>query len=300
LNRAVGRVDAGVGAEAFVFAAACSEDVAESRFERQIHAVEASIDRAMRNVNVICLDIAGKRALNLLKEDVKASSTCLLNHNPAEKKNDVVMTKLWSPDLRPADISCLLRSFDNADKGSNGNGRRAFRLVRLRIITPRRAGDIEVSPFCFIDKFLDKDGSHNSSGFHSRPNVLDVRDVGFYSLAVFFSERKLPVIFADILADIADLVDEFLIVAHDACVVVAESDDDRAGERRHIYDAGCAKLFGVGDRVGENKTAFGIRIKNFDRFAVHRLDDIARPRGSAVGHIFNGSGNAYNGNARFQ
>src|ERR1041384_724435 len=55
-----------------------------------------------------------------------------------------------------------------------------------------------------------------------------------------------------------------VVVAEETRAVIAERDDDRAGERGEIDDASCAKLSRVGDAVNEDEAAFGVCVYDFD------------------------------------
>ena len=58
--------------------------------------------------------------------------------------------------------------------------------------------------------------------------------------------------------------------------MIAECDDDRAGERGEIDNARRAKLERVGDAVNENKAAFGISVHDLDGVAREGAHNIAR------------------------
>ena len=71
-----------------------------------------------------------------------------------------------------------------------------------------------------------------------------------------------------------------------AAVVVAQGDDASARQGGDI-DHGCRlEAFGVGQRVAQHQTAFGVGIEHFDGQSVHRGDDVARLGGAARWHVF--------------
>src|SRR6187401_2319182 len=104
-------------------------------------------------------------------------------------------------------------------------------------IGPGSTGNIEVGPLCLVHELLNKNSAHDSPGLAARADVLDVRDIGFDQLAVFRAERELPKALARLVSVSNDLVDQPLVIAHDARIYVSEGDDDRAGERGHIHDS---------------------------------------------------------------
>jgi len=66
-----------------------------------------------------------------------------------------------------------------------------------------------------------------------------------------------------------ELVGKSLIRAEDADVDVGEGNDDGAGESSGVDEMRCAKLLGVVDAIGEDESAFGVGIEDFDRLAGH-------------------------------
>lgn len=88
-------------------------------------------------------------------------------------------------------------------------------------VEPCSAGDVEVSPFGFIDELLDKDGAHDGAGFAARADIFDIGDIGAYLLAVFGTERQLPETFSVLFAASDDLVNKALIGPHDSGVLIA-------------------------------------------------------------------------------
>src|SRR5258705_13226481 len=101
--------------------------------------------------------------------------------------------------------------------------------MRFCIVGPCGSGDVQMCPFGLVDELLDKHSTHNSSGLSTRADILDVGDVRLDLLAVFLSDRKLPKVFAGFLAASNDLVNQTLIVAHNACVYIAQGNNDGTG-----------------------------------------------------------------------
>ena len=68
--------------------------------------------------------------------------------------------------------------------------------------------------------------------------------------------------------------------------MLAEGDDDGAGECGGIHQVGGAELLGVVNGVGEDQAAFGVGVEHFDGFAGHGGLDVAGLLGGAAGHVF--------------
>ncbi len=121
-------------------------------------------------------------------------------------------------------------------------------------VEPGGAGDVEVGPFGFVDELLDEDGAHDGAGFAARADVFDIGDVRFDLFAVFGTDRKLPESFAVLFAEGDDLVHQALIVAHDAGVLIAESDDDGSGDLAED-EVATETIFDGAGRVLKTRTA---------------------------------------------
>ena len=77
-----------------------------------------------------------------------------------------------------------------------------------------------------------------------------------------------------------------VVVGEKPHVQVAQRDYDGAGQGGGIHQVRAALMARVGERVGQDQTAFGIGIDDFDRLAGHRGHDVARPLGAAARHVF--------------
>src|SRR5436190_9774849 len=145
---------------------------------------------------------------------------------------------------------CLLRCFDKLDQRSKRNAGRALRLVRADRVAPSCSGDVEMRPFCFVDKLLDEHCPHDGARLSARSNIFNIGNVGADLFTVFRSQRQLPKAFARFFAQIDDLVHQCLIITHDAGVLIAKSNDHGTGQRCHIDDPSCPLFFGVRDSIG--------------------------------------------------
>src|SRR5687768_13634679 len=173
---------------------------------------------------------------------------------------------------------CLLRTFHQRHEGTDGHAGRPFCLMRADGIAPRGAGYVEMCPFGLVDEFLDEHRAHNGAGLASRADVLNVRDVRLDLFAVFLAHRELPETFACLLAESDDPVDELLIVAHHARILIAEGDNHRTGQGCHVNNRSSALFLGISDSISQNKTSFRVGVEDLDSLAVGSGDDIAGPR----------------------
>src|ERR1043165_8273698 len=188
---------------------------------------------------------------------------------------------------------------DEVKKGADGDSGRAFGAEGLRLVAPGRARDVEVRPRYPFGELLDEGGGGDRPGL-ATADILDVGDVGLDLLRVLLVERELPELLADLAARLDDFVNQLLIRSEQTCVHVAERDGDCARQRRHVYDARRAELLGVGNCVGEDETAFGVRVDDLDGLARHRAHDIARLRRLARRHVLCGGDDAKDGNRRLE
>src|SRR5712692_6069624 len=128
------------------------------------------------------------------------------------------------------------RTLDKLDQSSHGHAGGAFRSIRLGVVAPGGAGDVQMRPGNAIGELFEKGGRGNRAGF-SAADVLDVGNVRLDLARVFFIERQLPKLFANFFASSNDPVNQRLISPEDSGVNIAERDRNRAGERRHVDDA---------------------------------------------------------------
>jgi len=77
-----------------------------------------------------------------------------------------------------------------------------------------------------------------------------------------------------------------VIAGEQADVQMSERHHNRAREGGGVHQVGAALLAGVGEGIGEDEPAFGICIDDFDGFAGHGRDNIARALGAAARHVF--------------
>ena len=127
-------------------------------------------------------------------------------------------------------------------------------------------------------------GGHGARG--SVADIPDVGDPGFEGVVVGLVERHVPGLLALRVGGLEKRLHEGVAVGERAGAVVAEPDDDGAGEGREIDDAARLVLrLRVPEQIGENEAALGVGVDDLDRVALHRGDDVAGTRGAARGHV---------------
>ncbi len=87
------------------------------------------------------------------------------------------------------------------------------------------------------------------------------------------------------MVECGELLGEILVVGEDSDVVIAEGDDDGAGEGCGVDEVGGSELAGVAETVGEDEAAFGVGVDDLDGFAVHGELHVAGLLGLGVGHV---------------
>src|SRR5687768_9347660 len=170
--------------------------------------------------------------------------------------------------------------------------------MRPHGVIPRGTCNVQMRPLRFIDELLNKDGAHDGARLSPRTNVLDVGDVRLDLFAVFLAYWKLPEIFACFLADRDYPIDKGLVITHNPGVLIAERDNYRSRQRRHIDDLRRPLLLGICDRVRKDQTALGVRVEDLYRLAVHCGNYVAWTCRFSVGHVFNGGHDTEYGNSR--
>ena len=123
---------------------------------------------------------------------------------------------------------------------------------------------------------------------HASPEDRGVLHVGERRVDVApeaFVERHRPGVVAACFPGRDDLVPPGGVVAEHARVEVAERGLHHAGEGREVDDVRGALLARVRERVGEHEPAFGVRVDDLDRLAVHRVEDVTGPVRAPAGHV---------------
>src|SRR5687767_3747735 len=95
-------------------------------------------------------------------------------------------------------------AIDDPQERPDGDSGWTFRPVRLRVITPGRARNVEVRPRKPVRKLLQERRSRDRPGL-AAADVLDVRDVRLDLFRVLLVERQLPELLADFLSRLDDL-----------------------------------------------------------------------------------------------
>ena len=109
--------------------------------------------------------------------------------------------------------------------------------------------------------------------------------VGVDVAAVALVQRERPDEVAAALARCGDPVAPFVVVREEAGVEVAERELHRAGQRREVDDVRRSLAPRVPERVGEHEPAFRVGVRDLDRLAVRRAEDVAGAERVAAGKI---------------
>src|SRR5437660_5904896 len=122
---------------------------------------------------------------------------------------------------------------DVVDQSSYRHTSRALRHVRLALVLPSRARDVQVYPWNVVGKFAQKMRRRDRARISPR-GVLYVGDVALDHLAVVVAHRQLAKAFSHLAGGDANFVHEQLVVAEYRNVDGPKSDGNRAGQRRQI------------------------------------------------------------------
>jgi hypothetical protein len=145
-----------------------------------------------------------------------------------------------------------------------------------------------VRPGALAGELLQELGREHRRALPQIARVLDVGEGRVDVAAVARMHRPRPGVIPARLSGGNDLVPPPVVVGEDARVEVAEGELHRAGQRGEVEDVRRAVLTGVPERVGEDEPAFRVGVRDLDRLAVRRREDVAGPVGVAAGHVLAG------------
>src|SRR5712692_6019597 len=113
------------------------------------------------------------------------------------------------------------RTLDKLDQSSHCHTGWTLRAVRLGVVAPSCAGDVQVRPGNPIGELFEEGRRGNRAGLPAA-DVLDVGNVRLNLARIFLIERQLPKLFADLPARIDDSVNQRLISSENAAIHVAK------------------------------------------------------------------------------
>ena len=117
-------------------------------------------------------------------------------------------------------------------------------------------------------------------------DVGDVGDAALEQLVVGGRQRHPPGALALGRGGGEEGVGQRVVVGEDPGHLVAERDDDRAGQRGEIdHAARLEALLRVPEHVGQHEPALGVGVDHLDGVALHRAHHVARALRLAVGHV---------------
>src|SRR5690348_6675914 len=123
---------------------------------------------------------------------------------------------------------------DEAIEEADAKGGGALRHSGRVFLRPGNPGDVEMRPGHVVDKALHELSADDAAGGAVAGDVLDVGGVALDRAVVAFGQRQTPDRLADRLAGGDQTLSELVIVGEEAGILVAERDDDGAGQGREI------------------------------------------------------------------
>ena len=111
-------------------------------------------------------------------------------------------------------------------------------------------------------------GADDAAGRAVAGDVLDVGGVAVDRPVVGVVERQAPQFLANRLAGGGQPLGQLVVVGEEPGMLVAERDDDRAGQGRQIdHQRRLEAVLAVPQRVGEHEPALGVGVQHLDRLA---------------------------------
>ena len=161
----------------------------------------------------------------------------------------------------------------------------ARRLARLAAALPAAAAVLRARRILPADEALEE--LRRGDGASRTPaHILHVGDVGLDLLVIGLAERHPPARLARALAGGHDARRQLVVIAEQPRMLVAERDDDGAGQRREVdHRHRLEPLLAVGHDVGQHQPPLGIGVDHLHRLARKRLHHVARPLRVAGRHV---------------
>src|SRR5665213_2198945 len=154
-----------------------------------------------------------------------------------------------SRSLRP--VGLVIRG-DEAIEQAYAEGGGALRNGRLVLRRPSRAGDVEMCPWQLVDEALDEGGGGDAARVAAAADVLRVGGVAIHHLVVGIAQGHALQLLAGFLAGGEETLRQRVVVAEQSRMLVAERDDDGAGQGRQIdHQARLEAILAVPEGVAE-------------------------------------------------
>src|SRR6185437_1309527 len=136
---------------------------------------------------------------------------------------------------RRARALLLVMVGDEAVEEADAEGRRALRHGRRVLLGPGRAGDVEMRPGRLaLDEALEELRGGDAARRAAAADVLHVRRIAVHLAVVALAERQPPDRLVERLASGDELLGERVVIGEAPGILVAERDDDGAGQRREV------------------------------------------------------------------
>ncbi len=117
-------------------------------------------------------------------------------------------------------------------------------------------------------KFLQERAADNRAGLTPAADIFNIGKIALDLLAVLLKQGQLPHPLGARIPGGAQPVHHGLIGPHHARRLAPERHHHRTGQGRQIDDAGRLELLhGVGQRIGEDQAALGVRVDHLHGFA---------------------------------
>src|SRR5579883_3570192 len=123
---------------------------------------------------------------------------------------------------------------DEMVEEADTEGGGAFRHGRRILLRPGRAGDVEMRPRRLVDEALQELRRGDAAAGPAAADVLHIRGVAVDLAVISLTQGHAPERLAHRLAGGDEALGELLVIGKEPSILVAERDDDGAGQRRQI------------------------------------------------------------------
>ena len=136
-----------------------------------------------------------------------------------------------------------------------------------------------------VDEALDEEGGGDGPAWPSA-GVLHVGDRAVDLLFIGLGQGQAPQGLLFCLRGREELLGEFVAVRKQAAVVIAERDDDGAGQGGQVdHEARLEAVLTVPNRIRQDEPALSVGVDDLDGLAGHGGDDVAWTLGVAIRHV---------------
>ena len=177
-------------------------------------------------------------------------------------------------------------AFRQMNESTHSDATCTFAAMRLHLVNPSRAGNVQMRPWRAVHKLLEKFSGRDGPRLAIGGGIAQIAHVTLHWFKIFRIHRQWPKPFAAITSLRGNGITKRLVISEQSNSDVAQRDAYRTGERGSINDMRGTEPRGIGLGIGQPQPTFGIGVDHLDRLAIHSGDDIARTSGRAAGHVF--------------